>query len=728
VTAIDDVGVVFEDELRADGREKVSGRAAYSADFTAEGMLWAAFATSPMAHATIVAIDTAAARAMPGVHAVLTGSEIGERRFGRVLFDWPVLAIGKVRFIGEYVAAVAAETPEQARAAAAAIDVRYAELPPIFDPALAIESNTLIHEDPGVYVYRGEKRPAVPHPNVQGHDVTVVGDVDSAFAEASAVFEHTFTTPRYFAGYIEPRATLVWIDANDVAHFVSTNKSPFDLRDQLATTTGLPPERIVIEPAFIGGDFGSKGTSIDEFPCYYLALATRRPIKYVRSYLDDMKTTVVRHASTITLKSAVDALGRFVALDARLVYDGGAYAAGRPIPTLLPGGRMKTPYLFHNSRIERIGVYTNSVPAGQVRDPAGTPLVFAVESHVDMIARELGIDPLEFRLRNVIRGEGRDVDGGIYADPRGEAVLEALRDAVRWGPSPPPGRGRGISLVSRHVGGGKTSLRLFLSANGIVEVRTGFTEQGVGTLTLAARVIAKVLGVETTIVHVARGTTAEVPHDPGPGGSRGAHVVGQAAYDAAQQLRIVLSEAGYPGIGWHCAVERVCENGPVEIVGAYDDKDAHARGDWHNFCAYCAEVSVDEETGALTIHDVVFVADVGTIINPVAHRGQLDGGFAFGLGHALTEELQLDDGRIVNPSLADYKLPTQRDMPPFRVVHVHTDRGPGPFGAKMAGELSTSSVPATVANAIADACGVRLTALPLTSERILNGLAAKRAH
>jgi CO/xanthine dehydrogenase Mo-binding subunit len=713
-----------DNERRIDGREKVSGSAAYSADFALDGMLWAAFVISPLAHAKIVSIDTSAARAMSGVRAVLTGADIGERRFGRILFDWPVLAYDAVRFIGDHVAAVAAETPEIARAAAAAIDVRYAELPALLDPEASIASELHLHPDSERYTYGRGTRPAVPHANMQGYDLTVTGSIDDGFAQAAATFEHTFTTPRYFAGYIEPRATLVWIDGNGIVHVVSTNKSPFDLREQLATTTGLPVAQIVVEPSYIGGDFGSKGSSIEEFQCYYLARATGRPVKYVRTYADDMRATVVRHASKITLKTGVDRDGRFVALDARMIYNGGAYAAGRPIPTLLPGGKMKTPYFFRNSRVERISAYTNTVPAGQVRDPAGPPLVFAIESHVDMIARELGIDPLDFRLRNAIRGNERDVDGGQYAEPRGAAVLEALRDAVSWARPAAPGRGRGISLVSRHVGGGKTSLVLTLTAGGTVEVRTGFTEQGVGTLTLAGRVIASVLEIDPDRVHVVRGNTASVPPDPGPGGSRGAHIMGQAAFDAARKLRARLENVGYPAAGWEAAAAAVVAAGTVEITGAYDDKDAHAHGDWHNFCAYCIDVSVDAETGKLTVHDVVFVADVGTIVNPVAHRGQLDGGFAFGLGHALTEELCLEDGRIVNPSLADYKLPTQMDMPPFRVIHVPTAYGPGPFGAKMAGELSTSGVPAAFANAIADACGARLTALPLTAERIYDALGA----
>lgn len=714
-----------QDEVRVDGREKVRGEAKYAADFAMDGMLWAGLVTSAVPHARIISIDASKARAMPGVHAVLTGGDIGERRFGRVLLDWPVLAVDKVRFIGDNVAIVGAETREIAETAAAAIGVRYEELPAILDPEEAIASSLHIHENAEGYTYLLGTRPPVPHPNVHGYDLTEIGDIAAGFAAAVRTFEHTFTTPRYFGGYIEPRATLVWIDDEGLAHVVSTNKSPYDLREQLAAVTGRPAETFVIEPCFIGGDFGSKGLSIEEFPCYYLALATGRPVKYVRDYTDDMRATVTRHTSKITLRSGVDANGRFSALAARMIYNGGAYIAGRPIPSLIPGAKAKTPYVFRNARVERVSAYTNTVPAGQVRDPAGVPLVFAVESHVDMVARELGIDPLEFRLRNAIRGDERDIDGVTYAEPRGVAVLEALREAAAWERPLPPGRGRGVSMTSRHVSSGTTGLQLTLGPDGIVAVRTGTTEQGVGSLTLIARVVGSVLDVDPALVWVVRDSTATMPRDPGPGGSRGTHVVGQAAFDAAEQLRVKLEAVGYPKVGWDRAVAELTRSGPLEITGTYAGKHRPGDPEWHNFSAYCVEASVDGETGAITVHDVAFAADVGTIINPVAHRGQIDGGFAFGLGHALTEELQLDDARIINPSLADYKLPTQMDMPPFRVVYVPTDRGPGPFGAKMAGELSTSGVAPAIANAVADACRVRLLTLPLTAERVFDAIRKK---
>lgn len=715
-------------EYRIEGRDKVTGTAQYSADFAKPGMLWAAFLSSPVAHARIASIDTAAAREMPGVYAVLTGADIGEHYFGRALCDWPVLAVDRVLFIGQYVAAAAAETREQAEAAVRAIDVAYAELPVIFEPHEALADGALVlHEHPEKYPFLYGNRPPVPHPNVQGHVAIAKGDLAAGFAAADRSFEHRFTTPRYHGGYIEPHSTLVWIADDGILHVVSSNKAPFALRGQMAAATGLPPESIVVEQAYIGGDFGAKGLSVDEFPCYYLARATKRPVKFMRSYLDDLQSTNVRHAAEIRVTSGVTADGRFTALDVEALLNGGAFGAGKPVPTMVPGTPPKLPYRVPNGRVTVSAVYTNTVPAGHVRAPADVQIFFAIESHIDMVARELGIDPLEFRLRNAIRGDESDIDGGVYREPRAVDVLERLREVSAWGTPLPAGHGRGISLGARHIGHGRASLVLKLERGGTIRIRTTMTDQGVGALTMIQRVVARALGLETGRIAVVSMPTDAAPMDMGPGASRVTHVTGQAALDAAAKLRVQLETAGWSGAAtdWDAAVRRLLgEAESLEITGSHDGFPKAGEPEFHNFSAYMAEVSVDHETGALTLHDVVYVVDVGTIVNPVAHRGQIDGGFIFGLGHTLTEELVLEDGKITNLSLGEYKLPCQRDAPPFRVVQIDEPVGPGPYGAKAAGEISTSGVPAAIANAVAAACGARITTLPITAERIYAALRA----
>jgi CO/xanthine dehydrogenase Mo-binding subunit len=700
--------ILGTDEARIDGRGKVSGKTKYTADFAKEGMLWAAFVASPYAHARIVKIDTSAAQAMAGVHAVITGADIGERYFGLMLKDWPVLAYERVKFVGEYVVAVAADTREIAEAAAAAVEVEYEELPAAFDPEAVIAPDAPpFHPNDEKFTYALGERPPRPHRNMHGYDIVRKGDPEKAFAGAARVFEHTFTTPRTHAGYIEPRATLVWIDDAGALHVICTNKSPFALRDQLALMTGLPKEKVIIHPSFIGGEFGAKALTIEEFPLYFLALATKRPIKHVRTHADDVRSTHVRHASKTRIRIAAKNDGTFEAIDVRVIFDGGAYAANKPVPWLMPGRAPKLPYKIENGQVERMTVYTNTIPAGFVRAPGDIQTIFAVESAIDMLATELGIDPLELRLRNAAAENDTDLEGNPFARPRARAMIEAVRKELGWGKPLPKGRGLGIALTARHIAGGKTSFIVTAREDGSISVDTGVPEPGVGTLTVIQRVLAAELGVDPKRISVERGATDAVPVDPGIGGSKGTLLLGRAALDAARKLRAALA---------------LPHDGPVSVTGEGDYMHQHGNPIWLNFGAYGVDLSVDRDTGELTIHDVVFVADVGTIINPIAHRGQIDGGFMMGLGTALTEELQIEDGRLVNIALSDYKLPCQRDMPPFRVIMMEPDDGPGPYGARAAGEFNTAGVAPAISNAIAAACGVRLDRLGLTAERIFAAL------
>jgi CO/xanthine dehydrogenase Mo-binding subunit len=740
-----------ENELRVDGYVKVSGQAAYSADASMPGMLWAAFAASPVAHATIVSIDTTVARAMPGVHTILTGADIGQHYFGRRLCDWPVLALERVRFIGEYVAAVAAESPEIARAAAAAIEVTYADLTPLFDTERALDPDApILHDHPERYPYMAQKRPPQSHKNVQGHGLLTVGDVRAGMAGADRTFEHTFTTPRYHGGYLEPRATLVWIDGDGIVRVISTNKSPFQLRDTLALCTGVPKEKIVVEPAFIGGDFGAKGLSIEEFPCYYLAAASGRPVKCVRSYTDDIRSTNVRHASRVRIRTGVLNDGTIVAQDIDVLFDGGAYAAGKVLPSILPSLDPKLPYRIPHFRLERTAVYTNTIPGCFIRVPGDVQLMFGLESSLDMVAAELGIDPLEMRRRNAVGPGDVDVQGYPFLEPRAREVLDVLQRESGWSEALPATRGRGMSLTVRHIGVGATSVQLLAHASGHVDVRTGTTEQGMGILTVLQRVVAVELGIGLELVSSARAATDVAATDPGVGAARTTHVSGRAALAACAKLRRAMEAAaerlanapegtlrlaegefassdGRTRISWADAAGELLRGHADSFVvtGTYDGNVAHGTPEWNDFVGYAVTVTVDRATGAFTIDDVLMVADVGTIINPVAHRGQIDGGFIFALGSATTEELLVEDGRILNLSLAEYKLPTIRDIPPFRVRLIESDTGPGPFGARAAGELNLSGVGPAIANAVAAACGARVYAMPITAERVFNVLSAK---
>lgn len=696
-------------EWRVEGRDKVTGAAQYAADITRPGMLHAAFVGSSYAHARVVSVDVEAARTMPGVRAVITGADVRPARFGRRLQDWPVLAWDRVRFIGDRVAAVAADTLEAAEEAAAAITIEYEELPALFDPEAALTSDApVLHPDAAEYKYFGGARPARPHPNAQGHVVHEHGDVASGFESAAAVFEHEFSVPRIHPAYIEPHASLVWIEG-DTVHVVTTNKAPFSLRDQMAVTIGVPAERIVVDTPHVGGDFGGKGLSLDEFALYFLARATGRPVRSVLRYTDEMQLSNTRHAARIRLRTGVDRDGRITAHQARVVFDGGAYAAGKPVADVLPGGPTLTLAGYHvpSARVEAVAVYTNTVPAGHARAPSQPQHTFAAESHLDLIAHAMQIDPVELRVRNAIRAGETDVEGEVWHDSLAPRVLATIRAASAWGSTLVTDHGRGIAFSARHVGRGKTSLTVTLSHDAAIDVLTGVADQGGGAHTMIQRVVARELGIDVSRVRVRRGDTGHANVDPGVGGSRVTPVAGNAALDGARKLKARLLELGL-------TLDEAANTAAPVIVTGVGEQNEHLYGVY----AYSIEVSVDRETGSFRIVDAVLVADVGTVINPVAVRGQLEGGFVFGLGQAVMEELRLEDGRVTTTNFGDYKIPTSADAPPLRLVLITDAPGPGPFGAKSVGELANPAVGAAIANAIDNAVGARVMSLPITAEKV----------
>ncbi len=700
-------------EIRVEGRDKVSGKAQYTGDVTKPNMLWAAFAVSSVPHARIVSIDTSAAKEVPGVRTILTGAEIGERRFGRHMFDWPVLAYEKVRFIGERVAAVAAETKDAAEEAARLIEVEYDELPAVFVGSEALKPNApILHEDSTKYIFSSGKRPPVDHRNLQGKVTHRKGaqDLEPLFKAAHRVFDHRFTTPRQHHGYIEPRACLVQVDPDGVVRVYSPCKSPFRLRQQMSVVTGVPAEKIIVEPTYIGGDFGGKGLVIDEFACYFLAKATGRPVKAVMSYVDELQGTNCRHPAEIRVRTGVDKDGKFLVHHGEVIYNGGAYAATKPGKDLIPGqvGWGTVGYHVPNVLLEVRSAYTNTTPSGHMRAPADVQTFFAWEIHVDIIARELGIDPLELRLRNVMKDGDTALTGEHMLEPKGREVLETLRREADWSTPLPPGHGRGISFVCRHTGGGKTSLRLRLHPNGEIDVLYGTPDQGSGSATVIRRIISAELGIEPEKISIRRGSTDEAPNDPGAGASRVTHIMGRATLDAVEKLR--------PHVGKK-------RSDTIEVSGAYNGEhhDAEHPADY-SFSAFAVEVEVDRATGEVTLLGATLSVEVGPIINPVAHRGQIEGGFVYGVGGTFFEELIDDDGKLTALNLGEYKLPTQMDVPPLRTIHVAAGVANGPYGAKMAGELSNSGVAPAVANAVYNAVGAQLTTFPITAERVYEAL------
>lgn len=730
---------------RVEGREKVSGKAIYSADRVIPGMIWGKAVRSPIPHGRIARIDTSRAEAYPGVLAVLTAEAVPDVLTGRRLRDMPILARDRVRFIGEKVAVVAAEDKEVAEEAASLVEVEYEELPAVFDPLVAIQEGApILHEK--LSSYMNLPQPISKLPNVHSELHFSIGDLDEGFKRAKHVFENTFRTQLVHHGYLEPYAAVVAIDSSDRIQVWTTNKMPYLLRSHLADAIGVPEEKVVINLSPIGGDFGGKGALMDVPLCYFLAKRTGRPVKMVMSYTEEIMAANPRHPSVITVKTGVTEDYKLSAQKVHAVFNSGAYGAFKPTPHVNLAGVVNGAgaYSIPNCAIDSYSVYTNSVPCGHMRAPGEPQIIFAVESQIDMIARELGVDPAEFRRRNLLRDGDLLPTGHHLENVRARETLDAVLKASGWGKPKRRHLGRGIALSHRHIGQGQSHAEVALERDGFVTLLTTVPDTGTGAHTILSQIVAEVLTVPVERVKVVVGTTDTFPFDAGAGGSRVTHVAGQAAFLAAsgakeelvrkaaeilgRPVEKIVLERGYfraareaeRAISLKDLARRLAEKG--EEVRVRRSYDAKGHGGITCFVAQVAEVEVDRETGEVEVLRIVTAQDVGTILNPLTHQGQIEGGIIMGLGFALIEEVKSEDGKITTLSLGDFKIPNVRDIPELVTVLVQDPVGPAPFHGKSIGEHSISPVAPAIANAVFDAVGVRITELPITAEKVYFGL------
>jgi CO/xanthine dehydrogenase Mo-binding subunit len=735
---------------RADAALKLSGQAEFTGDLKIPGMLYAAVLHSPVAHATIRSIDTSGAEKAAGVVAVLSGADLSDidPYYGHALRDRPVVAIGKVRFTGEPVAVVAAQTQAAADAALAEIDVEYDELPVAASLEKALAENApVIHDQTA--------RPGSAHglgklPDRQGNTCYSYsfrrGDVADAFERAAVVVEDEYTFPAVYQYSMETHTTIAhWQDGE--LTLWSSCQHPFLVRQEIAALFGLPLDAVRIIVPFLGGGFGSKSYTKMEPLTAAIARKAKRPVRILNAVHESMITTR-RHNMVCRMRTAAAADGTLLGRTARAWLDTGAYADNGPRVTATAGDAAPGPYRWRALDIAAHCVYTNTGPAGSYRAFGATHLQWIGESQVDEVARRLGLDRLEIRRRNLLR-PGEEVRPGgkpLDADLIGDVAKAAA--ALGWDEPGKEHRGKGVSVGLLAAGAHPVSTATVrMGPDGAVTVLVGTTEVGQGARTVMAQIAAGVLhtGAENVTV---RGTdTRYTPYDRSTGASRSTTVAGLAVQRAAQQVFDALLETASAKLeapprlltprdgAIHDQAGRSMTHAELvrarfgfdggELIGHGEVKPEGGTGSYAEgpvfweVCIAAAEVEVNTDTGVVTVLKTSTVADVGRAINPQLVTRQDEGATLQGIGNALFEEMHFaPDGTLLNDTLLDYRVPAFADMPPqMACTIVENGDGPGPFGAKGCGEGALAALPAAIVNALADA-GVPMTTLPLTPERV----------
>jgi CO/xanthine dehydrogenase Mo-binding subunit len=737
---------------RMDAPGKVTGSAVYAADFTLPGMLHGKVLRSREPHARLIRIDGRRAAGLAGVRAVITAADVPDVRYGGSVKDEEVFARERIRFAGQPLAAVAATSPEAAAAALAAIEVVTEPLPAILDVTAALAPGApLVHEGWATYT-------ALPilhrEGNVCNRARIVVGDVERGFEESDRVFEHRFTTRSVHQGYTEPRAAVaLWDSAGHVSVWSNT-QLPFEIQSTLSEILQVPPSSVRVIVPGVGGGFGGKlRVGVEHFAAL-LARRTGRAVKVMTTSEEELTAAYARQPATVELKTGVTRDGRILAREGRLWFDTGAFAGSGPgvasVATLMLAG----PYRIPNLLLEGYAVYTHKTNFGSFRAPSGPQANFAVESQMDVIADALGLDPLDFRLRNIVREGEEGPTGQVLTAVGLEECLRKVAAAIGWTERrPAPGRGKGLACGWWTTTGGSSGVYVKINPDGTVALNTGAAEIGTAALTGAAQVLAEDLGVELADIHVVSADTLSTPFDFGAQGSRTAFAVGNACRAAAgdlkrQILALAARQLDVPetalqvrdgcvtaaGEGKRATLAELARLSQASGGGLiahgtfvapptpYDSKrvEGHVYPAFHSpsFHAHAVDLSVDAETGEISVHRYVVAQDVGFAMNPTYIEGQIEGGVAQGLGQALSEEIVYEDGRVLNANLTDYKMPTAVDVPRVESILVQHPSLVGPFGAKGVGEPPNIEPPAAVANAVASATGVRITDLPITAEKV----------
>jgi 4-hydroxybenzoyl-CoA reductase subunit alpha len=754
---------------RIDAREKVMGEAKYAADYSLPGMLWCKVARSPYAHAKILNVDTSKAERLPGVKAVVTGKDFNGWTWGFMATtrDEPPLAVDKVRYMYEGVAGIAAIDEEIAEEACSLIKVDYEELPGVFDPEEAMKEGA-----PVIHAYRPN--------NVSVEYHWSFGDVEKAFAESYIVREDRFETGKVITGFLEPPSSLAYYDPSGYITVWPAKQSPYFHYRHLAGCFGLPLSKIRVIQPYIGGGFGgTKNDSVAGDLCVVmLSKKTGKPVKYVYAMDEVLTTCRRRHNMTVYNKTGMTREGILTAIETRVIGNGGAYTAIGPLTMFLTGYGTPAPYKLPNYRYDACRIFTNNPVSAAMRGHGFTHTRFACDIQMHMMAEELGIDPVDIRMRNAIdqpkQGEVYRAVNGFKLKTCGikEAIKAVIEDHIWTDKDRMPKKegpisyGVGISGTAYHGGArqlGHQSCAAIvrICEDGTVNLITGATDCGQGSDTVLAMMAAEELGVRYEDVSIKRVDTAYTPVDPGSYGSRVTLLAGQATQTAARDAKRQLLEA--VAKAWGVTPEEIdikkgtafLKEKPERImsfeklakIACYQGAGAVIIGRGHSdygvdepldfdngtgegginfsFTAQTVRLGVDLETGKIDVTDFTIAHDSGFPLHPVSVEGQNEGGAVQGLGQSVYEGFVMDNGRTYNSTMLDYKMPRSTDAPDIKVINIITNDPDGPFGAKEASEGSIVSTPPAVIDALHSATGVWFKELPVTPEKIVKGLKEK---
>ena len=754
-----DFGVIGKDTPKKDGPEKVTGRTRFLHDLEWPRLAHGKILRTPLPHARIVRIDTARARRLPGVIAVLTGDDVVQHPFGYAK-DQLALKRGKVRSIRDEVAAVAAERPEIAEEALALIDAEYEALPAVFDPREALAAGApLVHDELGTNLTSLRYQFAS-------------GDVDGAFAAASAVVEGEYRLNFVTPACLETMVAIADWDADGRLTMWSTTQVPFLYQRDLAAALGIGGDRVRVLQPPVGGNFGR---GLDLYPidviAALLARAARRPVKIEFERVEEFVACPTREPCVIRLRTAAGADGRLLARVAHVTIDNGAYVSWGSTTPYVMLSTVAGLYRCPSVRFDTTIADTNNPSSGSMRGYGNLESTFAVESQMDELADRLGMDRLELRRRNVVKSGDVHPQGFAITSCAMAECLEAAAEAIGEAPppAPPEGWSRGIGYAALfHVGGGARIYRsdgcgaiVKLDDFGRVSLITGASEIGQGSETVLAMIVAETLGVPLERVDVVNSDTAIKPWDVGAHASRTTFIAGNAARLAAEKIRAQLLAMAAESLdepaeglaiadGWifvtrepqrRLPYDRVVRAGHYRPAGQtlvaeafYDpptemlDKDLRGNvSATYGFAAQAVLLDVEEATGRIVVRRVASAHDVGRALNPLAAEGQVHGGIHMGLGYALAERLVVEGGQVLTQSFMDYAVLRAADMPAIAVRLVESAEAEGPFGAKGLGESGVIATSAAVANAVHDATGLRFRELPITPARVHQALGERRS-